>query len=153
MATSKHAYDADTNGAGLFLSCYFHVTLGEKMHGNFAKCEGIEYELNMDTYSEGGKNTAPHLFPSDVIPKRLILERGIIEGDNLAVWLDTARTGVFKELTGKIDLRNEIGETIYSWDIEGAYPVKYSGPVFDAGESKFAVTRIEVMHKGILPSF
>lgn len=133
------------------LQCYFHVTLGEKLEGRFISCSGIAHELEIETYQEGGVNTGPHFLAAGQVPQRLVLERGVLTEDQMALWLDAARKGTFTKLDGTIELRDAKGVTQHKWAIEDAFPVKYEGPTLNAMESSVAVTRIEVMHKGILP--
>jgi len=135
------------------LQCYFHVTIGLELQGRFTSCSGITHEIEMETYQEGGVNTGPHLLPAGQVPQRLVLERGVLTIDQMALWLRAAQLGSFVKLAGAIELRDARGATKHLWTILDAYPVKYEGPSLNAMDSSVAVTRIEVMHKGILPVF
>lgn len=133
------------------LQCYFHVAIGKELQGKFISCSGIVHELEMETYQEGGVNTGPHFLAANPVPQRLVLERGVVSSDQMAKWLETARTGAFTKLTGTIELRDSKGNTQHRWMIVDAYPVKYEGPSLNAMDDSVAVTRIEIMHRGILP--
>mgnify|MGYP000882265905 FL=1 len=133
------------------LGCYFRVMLGVDLDANFSSVRGLSYELEMETYQEGGNNAGPHFFPVSLIPQRLILEGGIMSPMQMALWLRAAELGTFPRVMGMIMLCNEKGEPIQSWTMLDAYPVKYEGPILEATESKIAIASIEIMHNGLLP--
>lgn len=133
------------------LQCYFFVRMGKQLVGRFMSCSGIAYELDMETYQEGGVNSGPHFFPVSLVPQRLVLERGVLTKDEMVAWMRAAQQGNFAKLDGQIELRDARGKVLQTWAIQEAYPVKYEGPNLDAMASSVAVTRIEIMHKGILP--
>lgn len=135
------------------LQCYFHVTIGLELQGKFMSCSGIAHELEIETYQEGGVNTGPHFLAGGQVPQRLVLERGVLTLDQMALWLRAAQLGSFTKLAGAIELRDARGNTQHLWTILDAYPVKYEGPTLNAMDDSVAVTRIEIMHKGILPVF
>ena len=42
---------------------------------------------------------------------------------------------------------------MHGWTITDAYPVKYEGPILNALEGQVAISRIELMHTGLLQLF
>lgn len=133
------------------LGCYFHVMLGVDLDANFSSIRGLSYEIEMETYQEGGRNAGPHFFPSSLIPQRLVLEGGIMSPLQMTAWMRAAELGTFPRVMGMIELCNEKGVCVQSWTVLDAYPVKYEGPILDALESKVAIASIELMHNGLLP--
>lgn len=135
------------------LQCYFQVTLGPELSGKFMSCSGISYELDMETYQEGGSNWGPHFFPNAPTPQRLVLERGVMHIDQVALWLRAASLGMFVRLMGAVTMLNFTGTPIHMWTLLDAYPVRYEGPTLNAMDDQVAVTRVELMHSGMLPLF
>lgn len=134
------------------LQCYFFVQIGKQLVGRFTSCSGIAYELEMETYQEGGASGGPHFFPVSLVPQKLVLERGVLTSDEMVAWMRASQDGAFPKLDGVIELRDARGKAMQTWNIQEAYPVKYEGPSFNALTSEVAVTRIEIMYKGILPA-
>jgi len=46
------------------LGCYFRVMLGADLDANFSSVRGLSYEIEMETYQEGGNNAGPRFFGS-----------------------------------------------------------------------------------------
>ena len=133
------------------LGCYFRVMLGADLDANFSSVRGLSYEIEMETYQEGGNNAGPRFFPVSLVPQRLILEGGIMSPMQMALWLRAAELGTFPRVMGMIQLCDEKGVVLQTWTMLDAYPVKYEGPILDAMESKVAIASIEIMHNGLLP--
>lgn len=133
------------------LGCYFNVMLGVDLEAQFSSIKGISYEIEMETYYEGGRNGGPIFLPANLIPQRLVLEGGIMSPFQMTLWMRAAELGTFPRVAGMIQLCNEKGVCVQSWTMLDAYPVKYEGPVLNALESKVAIASIEIMHNGLLP--
>lgn len=44
---------------------------------------------------------------------------------------------------------NEAGEAVRGWSFAQAYPIKWTGPNFNAGQATSAVEAIEIAHDGL----
>lgn len=133
------------------LACYFNVALGTDLFGRFSSVSGLSYEMEMETFYEGGRNDAPLYFASHPLPQRLVLEGGIMSVKQMGLWLTAANSGMFPRVAGLITLCDADGSMVQNWTIFGAFPVKYEGPTLNALQSSVAVSRIEIIHSGILP--
>lgn len=132
---------------------YFDVNLGVDLlglNGQFTHVSGLNFEVDYETYTEGGTEVA-HYFYRQVAPQTLVLERGLVTGvDQFALWLDALKLGSIIRLAGYISLKTPQGETVKTWLITDAYPIKYVGPTLVSGKSGLAVTRIELAHNGVV---
>ncbi|MCT4621765.1 MAG: phage tail protein [Marinisporobacter sp.] len=128
----------------------FMVMIGPELRGNFARVSGIESEIVFEEYREGGVNTGVHYLPTQTRHSRLVLERGIMNINPLEVWYMGVQTGAIAKLGGLIMLMNSKGKPVKIWAFKGAYPVKYVGPDLDANSSEVAVTKIEIIHDGLI---
>jgi len=131
-------------------SSSFKVIIGPELKGNFAKVSGLESEIEFEEYREGGVNDGVHYLPTNIRHSRLILERGIMNLNPLEVWYLGVQTGVISRLPGLIMLMNPTGIPVKIWAFKGAYPVKYVGPDLNAQASEVAVTRMEIIHDGLV---
>lgn len=131
---------------------YFDVNLGLDLlglNGSFTQVSGLGREVDYETYIEGGTEE-PHYFYRQVAPQTLVLERGLVTGvDQFALWLQALQFGSMIRLAGTISLMSPQGETVKTWIITDAYPMKYVGPTLIAGKSTVAVSRIELAYNGV----
>lgn len=135
------------------LGCYYHVSLGTDISGMFSSVSGLNFELEVETYQEGGLNTGVRFFPTVPMPQRLVLERGIVAEDVSVRWLMATQLGTFNKMEGTITLLDDQGKRQNMWRILDAYPIRYEGPALSAMESKVAISRVEIMHTGVLPVY
>ena len=106
---------------------------------------GFEFE----PLGEGGVNDYVLEFPKNKKSGHLVLERGTGEISKMIKWFQDIQAGKFVRKNGTIELWNETGETIRTWHIENALPVKWSGPSLDAAGKEIAVEKIELKHLGL----
>jgi len=71
----------------------------------------------------------------------------------MELWMRAAMLGTTTPVLGLIQLCNEKGVPVHGWTITDAYPVKYEGPILNALEGQVAISRIELMHTGLLQLF
>ncbi len=126
----------------------FRVEIGD-MKMSFSKVSGLDVELEFEPYSEGGVNDYVLEFPKNKKSGHLVLERGTGEISKMIKWFQDIQAGKFVRKNGTIELWNETGETIRTWQIENALPVKWSGPSLDASGKEIAVEKIELKHLGL----
>jgi len=52
--------------------------------------------------------------------------------------------------TGEISALDPEGQAIVTWNLEGIYPVRWSGPSLDIGNNQVATETLELAHNGFL---
>ena len=134
------------------MGMYFKVVLTSVppvgLIGEFSRISGLVNEFTYQTYTEGGALTPSHLFDG-VVPQRLILECGTITNvDLFSAWMTMIGTGICIRISGTVIMLSAQGEVQRMWTIYNAYPIKYVGPDLNAGETAFAVSRIELAYCG-----
>ena len=116
--------------------------------GYFTAVSGLSSELELMTYNEGGKNDGVHKLPTRMKHPNLVLKRGVTTIKDLQLWAQECFMGPDrKEIT--LTMYNEQLEKIRIWSFKNAYPVKWSGPSFDAAQNAVATEVIEIAHDGI----
>jgi len=116
--------------------------------GYFTEVSGLNSELEVMTYNEGGKNDGVHKLPTRMKHPNLVLKRGVTTVKDLQEWAQDSFAGPQrKEIT--LTMYNEQLEKIRIWSFKNAYPVKWTGPTFNAGQNAMATEVIEIAHDGI----
>ena len=116
--------------------------------GYFMEVSGLSSELEVMTYNEGGRNDAVHKLPTRMKHPNLVLKRGLTGIKDLQEWAQECFQGPDrKEIT--LTMYNEQLEKIRIWSFKNAYPVKWTGPAFNASQNTVATETIEIAHDGI----
>jgi phage tail-like protein len=142
----------------------FLVEIDGEPVGRFTKAEGLEVEVEVVKYEEGGENGFEHKFPGRMSWPNLKLTRGITETDNLLAWLtyssgdnfgsdkypdnSTKKKNVLNRSTMAVVLVSATGERLRAWNFEGAFPVRWSGPSFASSADDLAEEELEIAHHG-----
>ncbi|MGG6297032.1 phage tail protein [Leptolyngbya sp. AN02str] len=102
----------------------------DKPLGGFSDVSGIGTEMTMSEYRTGvDKENHVRKVPGVHKVGDVTLKRGIINSSDLWTWIQAVRrTGVLAKREVKITLQDETGEAVESWTLQGAFPLKYTGP-------------------------
>jgi phage tail-like protein len=132
----------------------FRVDVSGLEIGEFSECGGLEMQVKYDEVREGGENNFVHRLPTRVEYGNLTLKRGYVKSNEFYTWCTEV-------LTEKKVRRRDVSivlvdpglprETskVIGWTFLNAYPVKWSGPSFKAGENTVAVESLELAHQGL----
>ncbi len=148
------AFAAGTNMAGIRLDPYmaysFVVEIEGLIIGGFTEVTGLESEIELESYQEGGVNGYIHQFPRRTRYPNLVLSHGLTDIDSLWRWYKAATAGNIQLKNGTIMLLNRQQIPMMWWNFKNAYPVKWVGPQFNASNTTaVAVERLELVHQGI----
>lgn len=134
-----------------YVTCYFSVEVEGIQEALFRECSGLEGEIEVFPYEEGGVNDHQHKLPGRAKFPNVVLKRGVTESKVLWEWFSSGLQGEIKRKTVHIVLCNAKGEEVRRWTFEGAYPVKWSGPSLNSNENAVAIETLELAHEGMLP--
>lgn len=138
-----------------FATFKFHVEIGEIKEAAFSECSGLEIATDVFEYQEGGLNEFSHKLPGRTKLSNITLKRGFAASNELYNWYLEMEQDL---LQGKSITRKQVTITLYSasereellsWTLQDAFPVKWVGPAFKAGEAGVAVETLELAHHGI----
>lgn len=133
-----------------YLTYNFLVEIGGLVTGGFTEISGLESEIELESYAEGGVNGYTHYFPKRTRYSNLVFSHGITDVDTLWLWYKAAAAGKVQLKNGTIILLNQQRLPVMWWNFKNAYPVKWSGPQFNANNSsQVAIERVELVHQGI----
>ncbi|MGE3619580.1 MAG: phage tail protein [Acidimicrobiia bacterium] len=123
--------------------------------GTFREVHGLQVDVSVEVYAEGGQNGFEHRFPGRMTWPNIVLKRGVTNSDNLFSWLQevsgdgfAAAGNKLERNTGAITLLGSDGTPLRSWNVEGAFPVRWSGPELATGAADVADEELEIAHHG-----
>ena len=118
--------------------------------GGFSEVSGLQIEIEVKDYREGGRNDYIHKLAGPVrYPSNLVLKHGLTTDETLWNWYQEVMKGTIKRKNGSIVLLDSAAEEKWRWNFSKAYPVKWTGPDLKADSSTVAVESIELAHHGI----
>ena len=118
--------------------------------GDWSKCDGLSVEYDVFEYKEGGENGFVHRIPGRVKYQNIKLTRPINkDSKHVADWIASLRSKVRRQ-TAEISALDPEGGAIVTWNLEGIYPVRWSGPSLDIGNNQIAMETLELAHNGFL---
>lgn len=135
------------------LSLRFDVSIDGVQVGTFTGCAGLAAEYESFEWKEGGDNGTVVRLPGRLSYGTVKLTRAVdSDSGKLAAWFSQQRQHPARRMA-VIQLYDGNGSTVTSWKLEGAWPVRYSGPtlVIGAEGDAIAVETLELSHQGWLP--
>lgn len=126
----------------------FLVEIDGLAGAGFMRAKGLSREVKHEVFHEGGVNDFEHKLVSQVSYPSLVLERGFFL-DTLWDWTVAVANGEVERRMITIVLRDEAGGDKWSWQVEHAYPVKWSVSDMDANAAAVVVESVEFAHHGL----
>jgi phage tail-like protein len=147
---SKGDYYDESIHSGLFV---FEVD-GEEI-GSFLEVSGLQVDVEVESIEEGGNNGYVHKMPGRMTWPNVVFKRGLTKSDNLFAWLQqssgdgfAAKGNKLERKSAAITLLDQKGNRLRTWEIDGAFAVRWQGPAFAAGGDEFASEELEIAHHG-----
>lgn len=154
------AFAAVTNLLGIrndpYMGFNFLVEIEGLLVGGFNEVSGIQGEVEIHEYREGGQNEYIHKFVGPTkYSTNLTLKHGVTDIDFLWGWYDDVTKAIdegkaVERKNGSIFLLDRQRIPAMWWNIEAAYPIKWTGPELRADSNTVATESVELVHKGII---
>ncbi|MFB2971832.1 phage tail protein [Aerosakkonema sp. BLCC-F183] len=133
-----------------YMAYNFLVEIEGLITGGFTEVSGLESEIELESYQEGGANGYTHQFPRRIRYSNLVFSCGMTDNDTLWNWYQATTLGKIELKNGTIMLRDRQDKIVKHWNFKNAYPVKWIGPQFNATNAgTVALERLELIHQGI----
>ena len=123
--------------------------------GRFMEVRGLEVSVETEELQEGGQNSFAHKLPGRMTWPNIVLKRGVTQNDSLLSWLNkssgeqfAANGNKLQRSTAAVTLIGPSGTRLRSWEFDGAFPVKWTGPNFAVASRDMAVEELEIAHHG-----
>jgi len=131
--------------AGFYPPVSFHFKVeikGFEGEANFQSVEGLNADIPVQEYQEGGENTFTHRFPNRIAYSDLTLKRGMVIGSALIQWFKDAQLFIFAPRDLTVTLLNSEHQPLEQWEFRNAWPKGWHVENFDAMSGKVAVENI-----------
>jgi phage tail-like protein len=129
------------------VSLRFLVTIGSDPIGYFQECSGLSVEYEVFEWPEGGENRFVHKLRGRAKFPNIVLKRGVTHEDALIKWFQACADKTQRKPI-VIELLAGDGAPIRKWAFDGGYPIKWTGPTFNAGQGSPAQETLEIVHQG-----
>jgi len=122
--------------------------------GTFTSVKGLQLDIEVDTYVEGGENGYVHQFPGVMSWPNIVLSRGVVKSDALFDWVQKssgqglASNGKLQRCTGAITVISSARERLRSWNVLDAFPIRWKGPDLSVDDQSPLYEEIELVHHG-----
>lgn len=123
--------------------------------GVFSEVTGLQVNIGVDEYSEGGQNGYVHKLPGRMTWPNLVFRRGITDSDALFAWVQKSSGEGFasngnklNRSTGAVTVVASDDTRLRSWNLDGVFPVRWSGPTLTVARSEALEEELEVAHNG-----
>jgi phage tail-like protein len=130
------------------LALRFAVSIGAMTIERFVTCDGLSAEYEVDEYREGGQGGFVHRLPVRLKHTNVKLTRPIdADSGQIAAWFTATRLRPERHVA-TITAYDGNGRGVASWELSGAWPIKYTGPQLSAVATQVAIETIEIAHNG-----
>lgn len=130
------------------ISFNFLLEVDGKTIGYFMSVGGLGVEMEVETVKEGGLNEFEHKLPGRLKWSNITLKRGVTDSTELFEWIHSSTPNGLERSTGRISMLNTTYDAVQTWEFEGAFPVKWTGPSLEAGANDIATEELEIAHHG-----
>ncbi len=125
--------------------------------GGFQECSGLEVEMDVQEYQEGGRNDGVIRRVGRAKYSNIVLKRGMFYGEDeqasrqLWEWLQGVVSGKrpVTRYDGIVQVRNAAGTTVATWAFERGLPAKIRGPELNAKTGEVAIEELHIAHEGL----
>ncbi len=133
-----------------YLAYNFLVEIMGLVIGGFSEVSGLQAEVEVTDYREGGVNGYIHRLAGPTrYSANLILKHGLTDIEGLWNWHQEVIQGLIQRRNISVILLDTTGVEKRRWNFRQAYPVKWIGPDLRAGTSEVAVETVELVHHGL----
>jgi phage tail-like protein len=141
---------AETGGrVDPYPSFRFVLELNDVPVAGFSQCSGLEVEIQIEDYEEGGQNRYVHKLPGRRRQTDLVLKRGIA-GTELFDWFVGQELGDVDPTTLSLIVQAfEPEEIALEFEVHDAFPVRWQGPELDAAQAAVAIETLSLAHQGL----
>ena len=130
-------------------NCRFYVSIDDKMQGVFTEVSGLQIEMDVMEYQEGGRNDSVHRLPGFTKVSNITLKRGMTTSNDFFKWCAATASGTITRRHVTIVMYDTAGNELIRWNFPHAYPVKWIGPQFRASDAAAAIETLELAHEGM----
>lgn len=134
--------------SGFHFVVYFNGLLPNPVDMSFQSVSGLSVTVETEAYTEGGESRFVHEIPKGLKFSTLTLKRGLKKApSSITKWCEAAyESFAFKPLNLIVVLLGENHIPIKSWNVVGAYPIKYELGDFNAETNSILIETLELKY-------
>jgi phage tail-like protein len=125
--------------------------------GGFQECSGLDLEMDVSEYLEGGRNDGVVQRIGRAKVARIILKRGMVyapdatfENDEVWTWMQNLLSGQqLRRVDGTISILSGDRKVVGSWHFTRGLPAKIIGPQLNAKTGEVAIEELHIAHEGL----
>ena len=132
--------------------CNFNVLIAPiELKGNFSQVSGLGARMEFDEYREGGNFTSPIRLPTGMKYDNIVLQRGTMTLEPLAIWFASVQSGVQIRYPMIVTMMDASGKPVKIWTVMDAMPVSVDYSPMNAMSDSVSITTVELTHGEIIP--
>ena len=125
--------------------------------GAFQECTGLEMEMDVAEYVEGGRTNGVLQRAGRLKVSRITLKRGMLHPPDGTVntelwrWLQDVVDGVrpIRRYNGTVQVLGEAQRVVATWTFSRGLPAKLVGPQLNARTGEVAIEELQIAHEGL----
>jgi len=122
---------------------------GNPTRAGFSEASGLEVEQTPVEYRNGNEDITVRKLPGLKKFMNITLKRGVTGDLAFWNWIRTAMKGQVQRAQGSIIMHDENHQPVLRWNFTRAWPCKYTGPGYNAGNNETAMDTVEICHEGL----
>ncbi len=128
----------------------FYVEIDSSITACFTECSGLGVEIPVEPHAEGGLNDQQRLLIGQAQFTEVTLKRGLTNDLTFWSWISkTLETQRPERRNVTILVFNQAGETMQSWELQAAIPVKWVAPGLQADAEGVAIEELSLAYEGL----
>lgn len=132
-----------------FPSTRFYIEIDGINKAVFTEAEGLQIEIDVTEYEEGGSNGFVHRLPGRARISNLTLKRGLVQSNQLFKWQVEITQGKVTRRNVSVVMYDPAGTEVVRWNLIKAYPVRWIGPAGRVNENVASIETLELAHAGL----
>ena len=125
--------------------------------GAFAECSGLDLEMDVGEYVEGGRNNGVLQRAGRLKVSRITLRRGMLYppggtvASDLWLWFQDVVDGVrpIRRYDGTVSVLDDGRRAVAVWAFSRGLPAKLVGPQLNAKTGEIAIEELQIAHEGL----
>lgn len=118
--------------------------------GAFSECTGLEATMEPKAIKAGGANWGAAQRAGPVSFATVVLKRGMTSTRDLWQWYQLVASGGYAmRLSAEIAMQDASGETVLTWGLARALPVKFKAADLNARGTEIGIEELHLAHEGL----
>ena len=129
----------------------FMVEIDGISQARFQEVSGIDATTDVIEYREGGDFPGTRKLPGLTKHSNLVLKRGYTDDAQLWKWYEDVMTGRTEKIRKNMSViqLDMTGQEKFRWNLFQAFPVKYTGPAFNAKGNDLSIETLEIAYQRV----